>query len=620
MPIDTLQDVYLRLPQLYTESSCAAYKAAFKRAEKLTGKKLVQMPADERAWSEIAAGIVWAGAFKASSPEARQRAFDTWRKKIGAAIRKARAAETEPTPEEAGVAAAWDRIAGYVAEVENTFDAEGTRILPNMSSLSIENLRARIGDLHPGDIDNAAAAARLRAIPSDKVETFRGSIRFFDRLVREQNMHAPIAGLLPDTPIGPLPMLRDAPIDWSCFPESFLESRDKAIKRAIGDQSRRDRRASRAARLAATRQNRRKGARQVRNKENARKTYLGALSWLARHAEKDRETVYETPRLQDLLAPDKIEAAAIRYIARAAEEDSTIQDPLQTSSMTTYFSSLLKIARANGFDEELIFDIEDIADDPEFANDRDGEMAATREAFVKLIDRDPAIVRAIVTGPQTLAREAKRAFNRWEELPDRKRTEALHLSMAAAMIAIQLARPLRTRNVNEMVADGEGADLLAPRQADAGAWIDIARQNVKNRKPIEGPVPGWLWQVIASWIEHGRPKWIERHKTTGCHDNGALFPGTRGGSLSRAGFNKAWNRAMARLGLTGLTPHMMRHVAATLYLARHPGDYPVIAALLCDSYRTVERFYARGEGRAAAELFAQVLADLNPTLNLKGAA
>ena len=620
MSIDTLNDVYLRLPRLYSESSCRVYQAAFKRAEKLTGKTLVQIPADERAWSEIAAGIVWAGAFKGATAEARQRAFDTWRKKIGAAIRKSKEAETEPTPEEAGTAAAWDRIAGYVAAVENTFDAEGKRILPNMSSLSIENLRARIGDIHPGDLDTKAAAARLREIPADKVASFRRSLRFFDRLVREQNKHAPIAGLLPETPIGPLPMLRDAPVDWSCFPESFIASRDEAIKRAIGGGSRRARRASRAARLAATRESRRKGGRPVRNQESARKSYLGALSWLARHAEQDRETVYETPRLQDLLTPDKIEAAAIRFIARAAEEDSTIQDPLQTSSMTTYFSSLLKIARANGFDEELIFDIEDIADDPEFANDRDGEMAATREAFVKLIDRDPAIVRAIVTGPDTLAREAKRAFDHWEELPDRKRTEVLHLSMAAAMIAIQLARPLRTRNVNEMVADGEGADLLAPRQADATAWIDIARQNVKNRKPIEGPVPAWLWQVIATWIAHGRPKWIDRHKGTGCHDNGALFPGTRGGCFSRAGFNLAWNRGVARLGLTGLTPHMMRHVAATLYLAKHPGDYPVIAALLCDSYRTVEKFYARGEGRAAAELFAQVLADLNPTLNLKGAA
>ena len=92
------------------------------------------------------------------------------------------------------------------------------------------------------------------------------------------------------------------------------------------------------------------------------------------------------------------------------------------------------------------------------------------------------------------------------------------------------------------------------------------------------------------------------------------------GPVSRALVNKAWNRGMARLGLTGLTPHMMRHVGATLYLARHPGDYAVVAALLADKLRTVEQFYARGEGRMAMDLFAQVLTELDPTLDLKGAA
>ena len=57
---------------------------------------------------------------------------------------------------------------------------------------------------------------------------------------------------------------------------------------------------------------------------------------------------------------------------------------------------------------------------------------------------------------------------------------------------------------------------------------------------------------------------------------------------------------------------MMRHVVATLHLAIHPGDYAVVAALLCDSIRTIEKFYARGEGRAAADLFIETLVQLHP--------
>ena len=172
------------------------------------------------------------------------------------------------------------------------------------------------------------------------------------------------------------------------------------------------------------------------------------------------------------------------------------------------------------------------------------------------------------------------------------------------------------------------------------AWLDIARTRVKNRRPIEGPIPDVLWAVISAWLDEGRARWIARFAedeeagTDGPETDGAaarlkaafeandsLFPGSTGtGPVCRQLVNKAWNRGMARLGLRGLTPHVMRHVDATLYLAKHPGDYAVVAALLCDSPRTVEKFYARGEGRAAMELFAQVLAELDPTFNLKGAA
>jgi hypothetical protein len=244
-------------------------------------------------------------------------------------------------------------------------------------------------------------------------------------------------------------------------------------------------------------------------------------------------------------------------------------------------------------------------------------MSSTREGFVRLVDRDPAVARAIVTGPETLMREAVRGFEMWKRLGDNHRAETLHLAMAAAAMAVQLARPLRTRNVAEAEF---GTDLLEPRRAGDKAWLSVDKRKVKNRRSVEGPIPERLWRVVETWRDRGRPAWIERHAGTGAADTGHLFPGTRGGPLARATFNKAWNRGMSRLGLIGLTPHMMRHVAATLYLAVHPGGYGVVAALLCDKLRTVEKFYMRGEGRAAAELFADVVEELYPALDLRGAA
>ena len=97
-----------------------------------------------------------------------------------------------------------------------------------------------------------------------------------------------------------------------------------------------------------------------------------------------------------------------------------------------------------------------------------------------------------------------------------------------------------------------------------------------------------------------------------------LFPGTiRAEPICRQTLNTAWNRGMARLGLPGMTPHMMRHVAATVFLARYPGQYGTVADLLGDRPETVEAFYARGAGQSASRLFAEVLEEIDPTLKLR---
>jgi hypothetical protein len=95
----------------------------------------------------------------------------------------------------------------------------------------------------------------------------------------------------------------------------------------------------------------------------------------------------------------------------------------------------------------------------------------------------------------------------------------------------------------------------------------------------------------------------------------------REGSISRGTFNKAWNRGVQELlGLRGLTPHVMRHVGATIYLARRPGEYAGAASLLGASERATENFYAGGKGKEAAELFAEVLAEIDPLLDLDGSS
>ena len=610
--ISNLNDVRLLLPAIYSEASAKVYDAALKKAARLTGRKLTQLPADERAWAILAAGIVWAGHFRGTTPKDQERAFDGWVMKVGNAISSAKKYLAQPvaTLDED---AAWARLEAYALEVENIFDADGVRLLPNMFSKSVANLRARCRETHPARLDNAVATRALQVAPPDKAATLRNSIAALNRLMANRARHPAIADLLPLEPIGPLPRIRDTPLDWSRFGPEFLRSRDRAIRLAIRGEGRSPDRfgGKLGADPLAERRAARKGRRRpVRNVEARRKAHLNALSWLIRHAYSNREEAYKFERIEDLITEETIERAVTAYVERA-RASAVLLDPESTSSGTIILSNLETLARRNGYGEEVLWAIDD-ARYEKVDSYQAREMSVEREQFVKLVERDPAVARAIVSGPRRLAAEAREAFEVWDQLGARARGEALHVSMGASLMALQLARSVRSRNLNGLIIDGPGAELLRPLR-ESRPWLDIARGRVKNRRPIEGEIPQRQWEVIATWLDEGLPRWCAA-KGLDLEANVYLVPGPTG-LLSRQSFNRIWNRCMARLGIPGLQPHMMRHVAATLWLAAHPGDYATVAAFLGDSIKTVEKFYARGEGAAAAKLFAEVLESLDPTLD-----
>ncbi|SDY83888.1 phage integrase family protein [Citreimonas salinaria] len=602
--VNTLQDVLLLLPHLYSDSSAKAYQAAFHRVEKLTGQRLATIPADPKVWSELAGQIVWAGHFKGRTQQAAARAFDTWCGKISAAIRRAQD-QAVPQDTDSSAADAWALLLRYIKEAENSHDAAGARILPNMSSLSVSNLRARLGHVRPTEVTRKIAEDTLRALPADKASTFRRSIRFFDKLIAQRDRHPPITALLPASAVGPLRTLRDAPVDWERFLPSFQNSLDRLI--AVGIRGRAPTRDIFDGRLgddplAARRAARRHRRKPVGNPVMAEKGYRSALSWLVRHTYPDCNDAYGLTDIRHLLSAENIERAVQHFVARAAQDPALIDVP-QTSSLGTYLASLSSLVRTNELDAAVLDAIEDTR--WEHVTHQMNEMSSIRAAFIKKLDRDPGIVHVILSAPRTLMREAQRDLARWDDLSPHARYRCLHLCMATAMFGLQLGRPLRTKNVHELTIAGTLPELHSPRGADSQAWIDIARGHVKNRRSIESPLPRSAWDALRIWIDEGRPRWIALHADRGAHDNDYLLPGTRGGTVCRQ--IKAWNRGMDCLGLTGMTPHMMRHVAATIFLARHPGQYGTVADLLGDRPETVEAFYARGAGHAAARIFAEVL-------------
>lgn len=607
----SLKDVRHILPAIYSPASARTLDAALRKAEKLTGRKLSQLPADENAWYKETRKIVWAGAFRGLTPGEQEAAFETWVKKIAAMIRRTQDHVTQPV-DVTDQGAAWDQIVDYSTDVENTRDAQGLLLLPNMHSVSMATLRSQCRSIHPSALTTDTAFAALASCRADKAASFRNAVSAFNTLIRTQNRHAPIAHLLPNAPIGALPLLRDAPLDWSRFSDQFLASRDRAISKAIRP-DREERRHQFGGRLgrsmlgaAGGRKSRRK---KTRNFDAARKAHLNALSWLVRHAFPDREAAYDLQRIEDLFVPDIARRAVETYIARAKTSDTLI-DPNETASGSTVLSRLQVLAERNGWSEDVIFELEDARFD-RVDSYQTREMSKQREKFVKMVQRDPSVARAIVSGPRRLAEEAEPVFDAWDSAGIRERQQALHLSMGACLLALQLARAVRSRNLNLLLIDGPDAELVRPLR-EARPWLDISRSRVKNRRPIEGEIPERQWLVIAQWLDIGLPRWCAAHDID-LETNELLLPGPAG-VLSRQSFNKVWNRCVARLGVPGLEPHLMRHVVATIWLAANPGDYATVAAFLCDKISTVEKFYARGEGAAAAALFADALEALDPTL------
>lgn len=632
----TLADVKALLARIYTGDTLRIYTRTLDRVEELAGRKLVQLPADEKAWADIASTIVWTGTISGRTPEAAKRSFDELVTRVGGMIRRTQELVTPSQPVDAAADLAWDLFEAYVREVENTCDEAGRLVLPNMASVSVASLRRRLGHLHPAAIDHAAATQALHVVPADKAASFRRSVRFFDGLIIGRERHPTLSGLLPPKAVGPLPGLRNAALDWSRFTPAFRASVDEVIGRAIrGDRPVRDRFEGRLGedRLADRRAGKGVRKKKVRKPEVARKNYLLGLSWLVRHAFEPRETAYSAERLAEVFTAQAVSRAAKTYLERS-RADEALLDARTTSSLGTYLATLSALARAARLGDEVLMALEDARYDHDIGAPTTAEMSATRAAFVKLVDRDPAKARAIVTGPRVLADAARRSFSRWEDLKTHERSHALHLCMASCMLAIQIARPLRTLNVNSMTIGGVAPELLAPAREGGAAWLDIAKTRTKNRKPLESPLTHRAWATISLWLEVGRPLWLAHHadeqdsdledENVEAGDAGTendsiyLFPGAhREDEVCRGVINRAWNKGMELLGLPGLTPHVMRHVCATLYLAKHPGDYATVAALLADKLSTVERFYIRGEGRAAAELFAKVIEELDPSLKLK---
>ncbi len=208
-------------------------------------------------------------------------------------------------------------------------------------------------------------------------------------------------------------------------------------------------------------------------------------------------------------------------------------------------------------------------------------------------------VLALLRLPDELMRQARRQRN--------LQRGAVRAQMAVA-IEILLMAPVRMSNLikldieQNLVRLGQGRAL----------HIVIGAEEVKNREPLEYPLPPESVDLLERYIREFRP-----HLTSA--GNTALFPGIDGGSKNQAFFGTQISRTiLANTGLY-LHPHLFRHLGAQLFLDANPGAYEVVRRVLGHrSIDTTTGFYTGLETPAAVRHFDKTILHLRRESSAEG--
>jgi integrase len=204
---------------------------------------------------------------------------------------------------------------------------------------------------------------------------------------------------------------------------------------------------------------------------------------------------------------------------------------------------------------------------------------------------DRGNILALLNLPEELMRQARRHRN--------LRRGAV-LAQLAAAIGLLLMAPVRMSNL--VMLDIE-RNLVKPGQGKA-LHIVIPPEEVKNREPLEYPLPPEIVDLLERYIRDFQPHLASAGNT-------ALFPGIGGGPKNQAFFGTQISRTIrAHTGLR-VHPHLFRHITAKLFLDANPGGYEVVRRVLGHrSIDTTTGFYTGLETPAAVRHFDKTILSL----------
>src|SRR5262249_20125571 len=104
-------------------------------------------------------------------------------------------------------------------------------------------------------------------------------------------------------------------------------------------------------------------------------------------------------------------------------------------------------------------------------------------------------------------------------------------------------------------------------------FLHFAADQVKNGEPVEVELPPHLVTMIDTYLARYRPLLL-------AEPSDHLFPARNGGPRSCSTIYGSVTSITRRYVGKPVNPHLFRHITATLFLERRPGDYETVRRTL----------------------------------------
>jgi len=177
-------------------------------------------------------------------------------------------------------------------------------------------------------------------------------------------------------------------------------------------------------------------------------------------------------------------------------------------------------------------------------------------------------------------------IDRFDNLSDAQKANALKLAVAAASAAILMFVPLRADTLVNLSVTGDDADIYLPKNSK-NVHLSIPKTKMKNRKALvaefgqRGKVNPR--KILEWWMRKARPLVMKQIRTP---DPTKLLGGAKYHYLA-----DGWRYATADQDMY-MTLHQVRHGIASILINEPGADIDVIAALLNNTPTTVLQTYA----------------------------